>query len=158
MSKTSWQMGEHSCELRCGEPFEGLEIPFGAMVEYHPISAKDQSRLHQSGKKVLPGIFLGCALFVGEFGREMCWLQTWRSWKCWTRQKSMLEDSNAKETITPKRVNNLIFSIADAQVSGRDHGVRKSTHTRDQLVRSETVRGDLQAHSEKSQPTDETRR
>ena len=34
-------------------------ILFGAMVEYHPISAKDLSRLHQFGKKVLPGIFLG---------------------------------------------------------------------------------------------------
>ena len=25
-------------------------------VEYHPISTRDQSRLHQFGKKVLPGI------------------------------------------------------------------------------------------------------
>ena len=29
------------------------------MVEYHPVSVKDLSRLHQFGKKVLPGIFLG---------------------------------------------------------------------------------------------------
>ena len=29
--------------------------------KYHPISAKDQSRLHQYGKKVLPGIILGYA-------------------------------------------------------------------------------------------------
>ena len=34
-------------------------IPFGAMVEYHPISARYQLRLRQSGKKVLPDIFLG---------------------------------------------------------------------------------------------------
>ena len=39
--------------------FKGPIIPFGAMVEYHPISAKDRSRLHQVGPKVLPGIFLG---------------------------------------------------------------------------------------------------
>ena len=31
------------------------------MVEYHLISAKDLSRLHQSGPKVLPDIFLGYA-------------------------------------------------------------------------------------------------
>ena len=37
----------------------------GAMVEYHPISTRDQSRLHQIGKKVLPGIFLGCELIAG---------------------------------------------------------------------------------------------
>ena len=37
---------KHSRSLVC------LGIPFGAMVEYHPISAKDLSRLHQLG----PGI------------------------------------------------------------------------------------------------------
>ena len=35
---------------RFGMPLNG---PVRAMVEYHPISAKDQSRLHQCGKKVL---------------------------------------------------------------------------------------------------------
>ena len=35
------------------------------MVEYHPISAKDQTRLHQFGKTVLPGIFFGYALVAG---------------------------------------------------------------------------------------------
>ena len=37
---------------------QGAIILFGLMVEYHPISAKDQSRLHQLGKKVLLGIFI----------------------------------------------------------------------------------------------------
>ena len=39
-------------------------MPFGAMVEYHPISEKDQTRLHQFGKNVLLGIFLGYVLFA----------------------------------------------------------------------------------------------
>ena len=51
-------------ERRFGMPFNGPVIPFGAMVEYHPISAKDQSRLHQFGAEVLPGIFLGYALYA----------------------------------------------------------------------------------------------
>ena len=38
--------------------FNGPVIPFGAMVEDHPISAKDLTRLHQFGAKVLPGICL----------------------------------------------------------------------------------------------------
>ena len=53
-------------ERRFGMPFNGPVIPFGAMVEYHTISAKDQSGLHQFGSKVLPGIFLGYALYAGE--------------------------------------------------------------------------------------------
>ena len=39
-------------ERRFGKPFEGPIIPFGSLVEYYPISAKDQSRIHQFGKKV----------------------------------------------------------------------------------------------------------
>ena len=39
-----------------GKPFEGPIIPFGSLVEYHPITAKDQSRIHQFGKKVFTWI------------------------------------------------------------------------------------------------------
>ena len=53
-------------ERRFGEPFAGPIIPSGAMVEYHPILAKDPSRLHQFGKKVLTGMFLGSALVAGN--------------------------------------------------------------------------------------------
>ena len=34
-------------------------------MEYYPISVTDQSRLHPFGKKVLSGLFLGCALYAG---------------------------------------------------------------------------------------------
>ena len=42
--------GKTSYERRFGEPFKGPIIPFGSLVEYHPITAKDQSRIHQFGK------------------------------------------------------------------------------------------------------------
>ena len=42
------------CERRFGQPFRRPVLPFGALIECHPISAKDQLRLHQLGKKVLP--------------------------------------------------------------------------------------------------------
>ena len=37
----------------------------GISVQDHPVTAKDQSRIHQFGKKVLPGLFLGYALYAG---------------------------------------------------------------------------------------------
>ena len=49
-----------------GEPFEGPIIPFGSLVEYHHFTAKEQSRIHQFGKKVLPGLFLGYAFVRGR--------------------------------------------------------------------------------------------
>ena len=51
--------GKTPYERRFGQPFKGLIISFGSLVEYHHITAKDQSKIHQFGKKVLPGLFLG---------------------------------------------------------------------------------------------------
>ena len=58
--------GKTPNERRFGQPFKGPIIPFGSLVEYHPITAKDQSRTHQFGKEVLPGLFLGYALYAGR--------------------------------------------------------------------------------------------
>ena len=69
MSKTSQDFladGKTPNGKRFGEPFKGPVIPFGAMVEYYPISVRDRSRLRQFGKKLSPGIFLGYALVAGE--------------------------------------------------------------------------------------------
>ena len=44
--------GKTLYERRFGQPFKGPIIPFGSLVEYHPITTKDQSRIHQYGKKV----------------------------------------------------------------------------------------------------------
>ena len=65
--------GKTPYERRFGQPFKGPIIPFGSLVEYHPKTAKDQPRIHQFGKKVLPGLFLGYALYAGvEFGNVTC--------------------------------------------------------------------------------------
>ena len=65
--------GKTPYQRRFGEPFKGPIIPFGSLVEYYPISAKDQSEVHQLGKKVLTGLFLGYALYAVEFGRVTYW-------------------------------------------------------------------------------------
>ena len=57
--------GKTPYERRFGQLFKGPIIPFGSLVEYHLITAKDQSSIHQFGKKVLPGLFLGYALYAG---------------------------------------------------------------------------------------------
>ena len=57
--------GKTPYERRYGQPLKGPIIPFGSLVEYHPITAKDQTRIHQFGKKVLPRLFLGYAVVRG---------------------------------------------------------------------------------------------
>ena len=46
--------GKTPYERRLGGPM----IPFGAMVDCHPISARDQSGAHQLNRKFFPGILL----------------------------------------------------------------------------------------------------
>ena len=57
-----------------------------------------------------------------EFGRVTYWLQTLRSWKRWTHQKSVQKDSMRKRWYFPKKVENLFFPIADGRIKllGRD--------------------------------------
>ena len=88
--------GKTPYERRFGQPFKGSIIPFGSLVEYHPITAQDQSRIHQCGKKVLPGLFLGYALYAGECGRVTYWSQTLKSWRRWTHRKCTRKDSMRK--------------------------------------------------------------
>ena len=52
-------------QRRFGEPFKGPIVLFGSLVECYLVSAEDQPRLHQFGKNVLPGLFLGYTLYAG---------------------------------------------------------------------------------------------
>ena len=45
--------GKTPYERRFGKPFKGPIISFGSLVEYYPISAKDQPRIHQFWKESL---------------------------------------------------------------------------------------------------------
>ena len=51
-SQIHYLMGRRPMKDVFWQPFKGPIIPFGSLVEYHPITAKDQSRIHQF---VLPG-------------------------------------------------------------------------------------------------------
>ena len=74
--------GKTPYEWRFEEPVKGPVFPFGAVVEYHQISTRDQNRRHQYGKKVLPGIFLGYALIAVEnLERRYSWLLIQKNWK-----------------------------------------------------------------------------
>ena len=59
-------VGKSLYERRFGMLFNGPVTPFGAMVEYHPSSSRDISRLHQFGPKVLLDILLGNVFYAEE--------------------------------------------------------------------------------------------
>ena len=103
-------VGRHHVKGGSEYHLNGPVIPFGATVDYHHISAKDQSRLHQFGSKVLPGIFFCNVLYAGGFRKGDMWSQTLRNWRRWTHQNSTPEGSMKKEVLTPHKKWKIHFS------------------------------------------------
>ena len=65
-SQIHYLMGRRPMKDVLGNHLKDQSLPFGSLVEYCPITAKDQSRIHQFGKKILTGLFLGYALYAGR--------------------------------------------------------------------------------------------
>ena len=87
------------------ELFKLPEVASGSMTDYHPISAEDQSRIHQFGQKFYLEYFKDMHHMLGECGKEFFSSQTLRSLNIWTRQKSMLENSTQRNYLRRKMVN-----------------------------------------------------
>ena len=109
--------GKTPYERRFGQPFEGPVVPFGSLVEYHPITAKDQSRIHQFGKKVLPGLFLGYALYAGGIWKGDVLVADLEELETMDASEIYSKRLNAKEVIFPKERGNFIFPIADGRIN-----------------------------------------
>ena len=101
--------GETPYERRFGKPFKGPIIPFGSLVECYPISAKDQSKIHQFGKKVLPGLFLGYALYAGGIWKGDILVADIEELETMDAPEIYSKRLNAKEVIFPKENGKFIF-------------------------------------------------
>ena len=104
--------GKTTYERRFGEPFKGPVIPFGSMVDCHPNSTNDQSRLHQ-------------------FGESFVELEQMDASEIHARRL------NAKEVLTPMKGDTFIFPVADGtvKISGGDQRLRTFTLTWDRPER-----------------------
>ena len=114
--------GKTPYDRRFGKPCKGPIIPFGSLVEYHPITANDQSRIHQFGKKVLPGLFLGYALYAGRIWKGDMLVADIEELETMDASEIYSKRLNAKGVILPKENGKFIFPVADGRItlSGRD--------------------------------------
>ena len=110
---------------------KGPVIPFGSLVECHPIIAKDQSRIHQFGKTVLPGLFFGYALYAGGIWKGDVLIADLEELETMDASEIYLKRLNAKEVFLPKQ-GEFIFPIADGRRSGTEniHFGTASTNSR----------------------------
>ena len=110
------------------------------MVEYHPISAKDQSRIHQFGKKVLPGLFLGYALCAGGIWKGDVLIADLEELETMDASEIFSKRLNTKEVIFHKEKGEFIFPIADGRIKpfGGDQDLRTSTSIRHRPIQGES--------------------
>ena len=101
---------------------------FGSLVEHHSITAKDQSRIHQFGKKVLPGLFLGYALYAGWIWKGDVLIADLDELETMGASEIYSKRLNAKDVIFPRQ-GEFIFPIADGRIKtpGGDQDLRTST-------------------------------
>ena len=99
-----------------GNHFKGPIIPFGSLVEYHPTTAKDQSRIHQFVRKVLPRLFLGCALHAGGILKGDVLVADLEELETMDASEIYTKRLDAKKVIFPKENGNFIFPIADGRI------------------------------------------
>ena len=99
---------ENPYERRFGEPIKSPVIPFGAMVEYYQISARDKSRLHPFEKKVLPGIFIGCVLYAEGIWKGDIFVANIEELEKIDASEIYRRRINAKDILTPR--TGILFS------------------------------------------------
>ena len=117
------------------------------------ISAKDQSRIHQFGQKVLPGLFLGYALYAGRIWKGDTLVADIDELETMDASEIYSKRLNAKEVIFPKEDGKFIFPVADGRIKplGGDQELRTSTLIRQRPIRGES-RLDFLGESEGSLP------
>ena len=108
------------------------------MVEYHPIIAKDQSRIHQFGNKVFSGLFLGYALYAWGIWKGDVLIADLEELETMDASEIYSKRLNVKEVIFFKK-GEFTFPIADGRMKtlGRDQQLRTSN-----LVRHRPIQGE----------------
>ena len=122
-----------------GQPLKGPIISFGSLVEYHPITAKDKSRIHQFGKQVLFGLFLGYALYAVRIWKGDILVADIEELETMDALEIDSQRLNAKEVIFPTENGKFIFPVADGRIKllGGDQELRTST-----LIRHRPIQGE----------------
>ena len=131
--------GKTPCERRFGQPFKGPIILFGSLVEYHPITAKDQTRIHQVGKKVLPGLLFRYALYAEGTWKGDVLVADLEELETMDASEICSKSLNTKEVIFPDENGKFIYPIADGRIKPLrgDQELRTST-----LVRHRPIQGE----------------
>ena len=123
MSKTSLQKGKLSMKDDLDNQTKGQKFLLEQWLNIIRISERDQSRLHQFGKTVLPGIFLGYELIAERLWKGHILVADTEELEKLGASEIYPPRINAKEILIRQKDDEFIFPVADgtAKLSGRDY-------------------------------------
>ena len=133
-------------------------VPFGSEIGYHPVSAEGQAEV-QLGKKVLSGIFTGCAWYARGIWKGDILVADIEELHNFHASETYIVRLNAKEVLLPKQGDTSAFPCADGSIKlvGKDHEVRTSDQSRGHSEHGEGHRsahqGEWTIHSAEKQKT-----
>ena len=104
--------GKTPYERRFGKLFKETIIPFCSLLSITLSLRRTMSRIHQFGKKVLPGVFLGYALYAGRIWKGDILVADTEGLETMDASEIYSKRLNAKEVIFPKQ-GEFIFPVAD---------------------------------------------
>ena len=123
-SQTCCLMGRRPMKDVLGSHLKDLLfLLFSLCLEYHPITAKDQSRIHQFGKKFYPGLFLGYALYAGGIWKGDVLIADLEELETMDASEIYSKRLNAKEVIFPQ-TGEFTFPIADGRIKTPGEKIR----------------------------------
>ena len=97
-------------------PFEGPTIHFRAEVKFHPFPSKDQCRVHQFGKKVLPGICMGYTWNAGGSWTGDLFTADTKDSKTMPASEITVIRFKSKEVAVPKRNDEFVFPCITEEI------------------------------------------
>ena len=107
---------QYYCYLKTNpyeERFGESIIPFDAQVEYLTHSEKDKARIHQFGKKVLPGIYIGYAFIAVKIWKGDILIADFEKWEKLDVSEISPRSLNAKEVLISQKNGEFIFPETD---------------------------------------------
>ena len=145
--------GKTPYERRFGQPFKGPTIPFGSLVEYHPITARGPVKNPSNWKESLTDGFLDTLCTRGRIWKGDVLVAALEELETMDAPEIYSKRLNAKEVIFPKEKGEFMFPIADGRIKplGGDQDLRTSTSIRQRPIEGESHL-DFLGESERSLP------
>ena len=142
-------------ERRFGEPFKDPVIPLATMTECYPISARDQSRFHQFGKKILSEVFLGYASIAGGIWKGDVLIADIEELENMEVSEVYLRRINTKEVLTSQKEEEFVFpGQMKRQICHKETTKSENPLQGGNNLQGEDLSGELQGESEGPQPTE----